>query len=84
MFAVPTAKKEVTFYKILIKSLETVLISASSPINAISKTERMEVLFGKHFLSFKSMQSTTVQNSVAISAIKKSSNIWQEPNFSTT
>ena len=75
MFAVPTAKKEATFYKILIKSLETVLISASSPINAILKTERMEESFGKHFSNCKSMQSTTVQNSVAISAIKKSSNI---------
>ena len=75
MFAVPTAKKEVTFCKILIKFLETALISVNSPINAISKTEKMEASFGKHFLNFKSMQSTTVQNSDAISAIKKSSNI---------
>lgn len=75
MFAVLTAKKEETFCKILIKFLEIVLIFVSSPINAILRTERMVALFGKHYLNCKSMRSMTVQNTVAISAIKKSSSI---------
>ena len=75
MFAVQIVKKEATFCRKLIRFLEIALIFVNFLINAILKTERMEALFGKHFLNFKSMLSMTVQNSVAIYAIRNSSSI---------
>jgi hypothetical protein len=68
-------KKEVTFCKKLIKFLEIALISVNSPINAILKTAKMEELFGKLYLNFKSMLFMIAQNSVAIFVIKKNFNI---------
>jgi hypothetical protein len=69
------AKKEVTFCKILTKFLEIALISVNSPINVFLKTVKMEVLFGKLYLNFRSMLFMIAQNSVAIFVIKKNFNI---------
>lgn len=82
MCAVLIAKREDTFYKILIKYLKIVLIFVSSLISVILKTEKVEESFGKLYLNSRNMLFMIVLNLAVIFAIRKNFNIWREHSYS--
>jgi hypothetical protein len=66
--------------KTLIKFSKTVLISVNSHINVIV-IHKLEPLFGRLCLIFKSMPCMNVPNLDVISVIKNNSNTWLEHSF---